>query len=281
MAQNPYKNHKQKPSNPIVIPHSRSISTIPAHQNISFMPKFLLKLLQKKKHGHKRSISIVKADSSHKDLGVGKGGSVDQISMIDKHVHGNNRNNYLLQLLPVPKRVSSIMSNLTKNTHKSRDYRSNDHKTAKTIKSGSSSSSVSSLCVKGKSGKNQLLCRSSDPDELCDSGVGVGHSVNVVNRGKISRAKSGKMKAIRGKKEGLKMKGFIKIKRKGKEEPRFELCKKKILMGEKCRPLNGCLHYDKNGILLKCIALYKTCAAVFLNRYIVTPKDEVQAYFTT
>ncbi|KAK4427626.1 hypothetical protein Salat_1531600 [Sesamum alatum] len=32
----------------------------------------------------------------------------------------------------------------------------------------------------------------------------------------------------------------------------LELCKKRILMGEKCRPLNisGTLHYDKNGVLL-------------------------------
>ncbi|KAI8028360.1 hypothetical protein LOK49_LG02G02280 [Camellia lanceoleosa] len=37
-----------------------------------------------------------------------------------------------------------------------------------------------------------------------------------------------------------------------KEEEAEELCKKRILMGEKCRPLNlsGALHYDKNGVLL-------------------------------
>ncbi|GMP40059.1 hypothetical protein CsSME_00010651 [Camellia sinensis var. sinensis] len=36
------------------------------------------------------------------------------------------------------------------------------------------------------------------------------------------------------------------------EEEAEELCKKRILMGEKCRPLNlsGALHYDKNGVLL-------------------------------
>ncbi|XP_012837651.1 PREDICTED: uncharacterized protein LOC105958189 [Erythranthe guttata] len=32
----------------------------------------------------------------------------------------------------------------------------------------------------------------------------------------------------------------------------LELCKKRILMGEKCRPLNrsGALHYDEHGVLL-------------------------------
>ncbi|CAA3007035.1 Hypothetical predicted protein [Olea europaea subsp. europaea] len=36
------------------------------------------------------------------------------------------------------------------------------------------------------------------------------------------------------------------------ERSEMELCKKRILMGEKCRPLNlsGALHYDKDGILL-------------------------------
>ncbi|XAR49170.1 hypothetical protein NMG60_11032267 [Bertholletia excelsa] len=38
----------------------------------------------------------------------------------------------------------------------------------------------------------------------------------------------------------------------GEEGGGEELCKKRILMGEKCRPLNlsGALHYDQNGVLL-------------------------------
>ena len=143
------------------------------------------------------------------------------------------------------------MSNLSKHPHKSRKYRPDDHKTAKTIKPGCSPSSVSSLSANGKSGKNRLPCGISDPDKLCDSGDGVGDSANVsVNRGKIRGAKSGKMKLIIEKKAGLRIKGFMKIRRKEKEEPRFELCKKKILMGEKCRPLSGSLRYDQNGILV-------------------------------
>lgn len=37
-----------------------------------------------------------------------------------------------------------------------------------------------------------------------------------------------------------------------KKAEEVELCKKRILLGEKCRPLNpsGVLHYDDNGILL-------------------------------
>ncbi|KAI3801320.1 hypothetical protein L1987_29424 [Smallanthus sonchifolius] len=40
-------------------------------------------------------------------------------------------------------------------------------------------------------------------------------------------------------------------KHEGKEEE-LELCKKRIIMGKKCRPLNvsGALHYDKNGVLV-------------------------------
>ncbi|KAI3742251.1 hypothetical protein L1987_59931 [Smallanthus sonchifolius] len=40
-------------------------------------------------------------------------------------------------------------------------------------------------------------------------------------------------------------------KHEGKEEA-LELCKKRIIMGKKCRPLNvsGALHYDKNGVLV-------------------------------
>nr|XP_043618833.1 uncharacterized protein LOC122590719 [Erigeron canadensis] len=38
----------------------------------------------------------------------------------------------------------------------------------------------------------------------------------------------------------------------GKEDEGDELCKKRIMMGNKCRPLNvsGSLHYDKNGVLV-------------------------------
>nr|GMD46921.1 hypothetical protein CDL12_18591 [Ipomoea batatas]GMD69386.1 hypothetical protein CDL12_18591 [Ipomoea batatas] len=38
----------------------------------------------------------------------------------------------------------------------------------------------------------------------------------------------------------------------GRKEEEIELCKKRILMGEKCKPLNvsGSLHYDQNGVLL-------------------------------
>nr|GME14127.1 hypothetical protein CDL12_18591 [Ipomoea batatas] len=37
-----------------------------------------------------------------------------------------------------------------------------------------------------------------------------------------------------------------------RKEEEIELCKKRILMGEKCKPLNvsGSLHYDQNGVLL-------------------------------
>ncbi|XP_022033061.1 uncharacterized protein LOC110934182 [Helianthus annuus] len=36
------------------------------------------------------------------------------------------------------------------------------------------------------------------------------------------------------------------------EDGSLELCKKRIIMGRKCRPLNvsGALHYDKNGVLV-------------------------------
>ena len=52
---------------------------------------------------------------------------------------------------------------------------------------------------------------------------------------------------------GLKMKKMMKIKSKKKEkvENGYELCKKRILMGKKCKPLLGSpLLYDNNGVLI-------------------------------
>ncbi|CAO2832839.1 unnamed protein product [Amaranthus hypochondriacus] len=52
---------------------------------------------------------------------------------------------------------------------------------------------------------------------------------------------------------GLKMKKMMKIKSKKKEkdENGYELCKKRILMGKKCKPILGNpLLYDNNGVLI-------------------------------
>lgn len=59
-------------------------------------------------------------------------------------------------------------------------------------------------------------------------------------------------------KNGVKMRRMRSVKMKQREgesetkEGNQELCKKRILMGGKCKPLNvsGVLHYDQNGILL-------------------------------
>lgn len=50
----------------------------------------------------------------------------------------------------------------------------------------------------------------------------------------------------------LKLKKWERVKAGKREECGEELCKKRILMGEKCKPLNisGSLHYDEDGILL-------------------------------
>lgn len=87
----------------------------------------------------------------------------------------------------------------------------------------------------------------------CKFGVSdvASHTVNGerVNNRVNSVKKNGENVEAKG---GVKIKRIIKVKIREKEkvEKRFELCKKKILMGEKCRPLHGRLHYDKNGVLV-------------------------------
>lgn len=93
-----------------------------------------------------------------------------------------------------------------------------------------------------------------------DGGIGsasfstIGKQENSCNLDRINELR----KLRKGKFTGKKSKKRVEEEHREKEGDEIEdtgddeLCKKRILMGEKCKPLNasGALHYDKNGVLL-------------------------------
>ncbi|CAO2836763.1 unnamed protein product [Amaranthus hypochondriacus] len=198
--------HNKNPKNPTNLSHSRSISTIPNHhKTIGFMPKFLLKTF----HRRKRSVSnstIINGNKNIKDP--------------------TTKNNQLLQLIPVPKRVTAMMSFMFKKDKQL------DQEQCKNPKQ-----------VSNKSMLKEVPSRLASTSKDSKLGAGIDSSVD-----ELSRPKSDKNRENVEVKGGFKMKKMMKI--RSREKERFELCKKKILMGEKCRPLHGSLHYDKNGVLV-------------------------------
>lgn len=95
MAQNFLKSYKKNLPKPTVLSHSRSISTITNHhKSISFMPKFLLKTLHRRKLSHHRSLSnssIINANKNFKDLGTKNDEKkIENIKKIDKQFQRNN-----------------------------------------------------------------------------------------------------------------------------------------------------------------------------------------------
>lgn len=97
--------------------------------------------------------------------------------------------------------------------------------------------------VSNKSMLKEVPSRLASTSKDSKFGVGIDSSVD-----ELSRSKSDKNRENVEVKGGFKMKKMMKIRNRKKDQ--FELCKKKILMGEKCRPLHGSLHYDKNGVLV-------------------------------
>ncbi|KMT11278.1 hypothetical protein BVRB_5g109650 [Beta vulgaris subsp. vulgaris] len=134
-----------------------------------------------------------------------------------------------------------MMSILFRNNKQHDQERCKDHKPRDVAKRGS------------KKSRSNEVPRDSSTSSSINCKFGAGNVVNLtVNGGKISRVKSVRdIEEHSEAKGGLKIKRIIKIKSREREkEKRFELCKKKILMGEKCKPLHGSLHYDKNGVLV-------------------------------
>lgn len=237
MAQNLLNSINQNPPRPT---HSRSISTISNHQkNISFMPKFLLKALHRRKPSHRRSLSNsipVNGMKKLKDPGTKNDEKVEKNKRKHKYFPGNTQ---LMQLIPDPKRITSMMSTLLfRNHNKLRDQEQcKDHKPRNLARQ-----------VSKESRSNEVPCSTSTN---CKFGFGNVVS-STVNGERMSREKTSKTAKNSEVKGGLKIKRIVKLKsrERQKTEKRFELCKKKILMGEKCRPLHGSLHYDKNGVLV-------------------------------
>ncbi|KAK1401736.1 hypothetical protein POM88_001341 [Heracleum sosnowskyi] len=92
-----------------------------------------------------------------------------------------------------------------------------------------------STTVKSQSLKEVLKIEENGEKKKSEEAVS---KIVAVNGVKMRRMRSIKMKEREGKSET--------------EEENQELCKKRILMGGKCKPLNesGVLHYDQNGIFL-------------------------------
>ncbi|KNA19334.1 hypothetical protein SOVF_060500 [Spinacia oleracea] len=215
------------------------------------MPKFLLKTLHRRKPSHHRtgsnstSISINKylKDSGTKndDIKLGK------IKRINKFFQRNNKNNNHNNFMQVPRGVTSIMSFVFRNDKsRGKDHQCQDNKPRNMAKQNS----------KKSRSKEVTSSSAASTSKNCKFGVSdvASHTVNGerVNNRVNSVKKNGENGENVEAKGGVKIKRIIKVKIREKEkvEKRFELCKKKILMGEKCRPLHGRLHYDKNGVLV-------------------------------
>uniref|UniRef100_A0A803KNW4 Uncharacterized protein n=1 Tax=Chenopodium quinoa TaxID=63459 RepID=A0A803KNW4_CHEQI len=207
------------------------------------MPKFFLKTLHRRKPSHRRSISgssNIVGSKYLKDSGAKNGEiKVEKIKRTNKFFQKKDK---LMQLIPPVKRITSMMSILFRNnTRRDQDYQCEDHEPRELDKQGSEKSSLKEVPSSAATSKK------------CKCGVGDVASLTV-NRERTSTVKSVRNKGEKKveAKGGLKIKRIIKvkIKERGKAEKRFELCKKKILMGEKCKPLHGSLQYDKNGVLV-------------------------------
>ncbi|XP_058215851.1 uncharacterized protein LOC131326948 [Rhododendron vialii] len=88
-------------------------------------------------------------------------------------------------------------------------------------------------------------------DERNGKQVSSSNLIRVPNR-KIRRGRSVRKKEITDRAKGNENEGKKEEEEERGEEEEEELCKKRILMGQKCRPLHqsGLLHYDENGVLL-------------------------------
>ncbi|KAH7866336.1 hypothetical protein Vadar_019053 [Vaccinium darrowii] len=132
-----------------------------------------------------------------------------------------------------PKKVSSIVSNVfgnKKSAEKSSEETEETGETEESRKEAKAPSGFGGIFNKrnGKQASSSRLIR-------------------VSNR-KIRRGKSVREKEITDRAEKNGDENEKEEEGRGEEE----LCKKRILMGEKCRPLNqsGVLHYDENGVIL-------------------------------
>lgn len=88
-------------------------------------------------------------------------------------------------------------------------------------------------------------------DERNGKQVSSSNLIRVSNR-KVRRGRSVRKKEITDRAEGNENEGEKEEEEEERGEEEEELCKKRILMGQKCRPLHqsGVLRYDGNGVLL-------------------------------
>ncbi|KAK9691946.1 hypothetical protein RND81_09G230800 [Saponaria officinalis] len=183
------------------------------------MPKFLPSPPGKKRHHRRRSTAL----SGDKNMYHG----LDDYDKIEK-TKNEPKNNPLTKFIRNPTRVGSILSCFFKCNKKSsdRERSMDDFEAAKCTSSSTfapflgnnKSKRVNNIWVKGKS---------------------------------LSRISMSKIKGSIEVKTGKKIKGVIvRMKSRENDEKKYELCKKKILMGEKCRPFSGHLRYDENGVFV-------------------------------
>ncbi|KAL9236295.1 hypothetical protein vseg_010983 [Gypsophila vaccaria] len=247
--------------------HFGGLSSITNNYNdFTFMPKLFIKNLQRKQQHHRRQPSIILPTGIKLDIEKNLASTlapetIANVAVTDKKARKSH------QLMS--KNVGSIMSVLFRNKKKlsdkdvslakhkralsstSADFRDKKYGSESSDKGYKSYSLVkqSSVTVKRVSlsiatafrdGKRGLMSAKGKEPKESSSSSSSGEKTFVGKS--LSKLRSTEVKP------GLRIKGITRM--LSRDDKRVELCKKKILMGEKCKPISGRLLYDENGVLV-------------------------------